>query len=333
MIAHHQSLGESAERENEAAPSAEAYLLTPSDVDSSILDKFRSFLSVTPYHPSHLSDLVSTRLIFNQDRRDRESARPEGDKMTDSRTLSIPTPREGASMLFPLLTLSPLSTLSIFSRLKSAVPIRRLEDEEDEQLMLRFVRGEEEAFAVLSGRLERPLFFYLYRILKNKEQAEDVLQDTFLRMIQHAQRYKPEAKLRAWAYKIAKNRALDLLRRKDRNQPSLDAPLAHEGAFCLLDLLTGESEEGSQERDRHEMRARILKAVDELPPLQREVFLLREVDGMKFREIAALKEVSENTIKSRMRYALESLRHHLHDYAEHYQQDTTEILGKEVQSG
>ena len=244
-------------------------------------------------------------------------------------------------MLSPLLSLSQLSffstssifsIFSIFNRLKATVSNVPLEDEDDEQLMLRFAQGEEEAFALLSARLERPLFFYLYRLLKNREQAEDVLQDTFLRMIQNAQRYRPEAKLRAWVYKIAKNRALNLLQRKDHNQASLDAPLTHEGGACLLDLMVGEGGEGSEERDRSEIRARILSAVDELPPLQREVFLLREVDGMKFREIASLKEVSENTIKSRMRYALEALRGHLHDYAEHYQQDPITSTGGEVHS-
>ncbi|MEE2645542.1 MAG: sigma-70 family RNA polymerase sigma factor [Myxococcota bacterium] len=222
----------------------------------------------------------------------------------------------------------PLLILSLFRRLPIERKAPTLDRESDEALMLRFQSGDEVAFSHLLERLERPLFFYIYRIVKDREQAEDVLQDTFMRMVQHASSYRPEAPLRAWVYKIAKNRSLDMLRRKDRRYQSLDAPLTHEGAFSLLDLIVDEeSAEGSAARDQSEIRERIMRAVDALPELQREVFLLREVDGLKFREIAALKEVSENTIKSRMRYALESLRYHLDDYASAYLPARREEVG------
>src|SRR5690606_34922810 len=97
-----------------------------------------------------------------------------------------------------------------------------------------------------------------------------------------------------------------------RRHLALDKPLGHDGdGGTLLDLIgDGAPGQGEIVRDRHFVRA-LERPLEQLPAEQREVFLMREVEGLKFREIAEVVGIPENTVKSRMRYALEALRGHL----------------------
>jgi RNA polymerase sigma-70 factor (ECF subfamily) len=179
--------------------------------------------------------------------------------------------------------------VSVVRALKSA-------DETDEGLFLRF-RDHREAAALerLYDRYEAPLVTFAARMLGRSGAAEDVLQETWIRAMQHARDWRPDAPIRTWLYRIARNLCLDLLR---SHAVALDAPLdarAEAGdwptSYPLSDPLFIEIME---------------QAVLKLVPAQREVVLMR-VNGLSFSEISRVTQVGANTLKSRMGQARKTL--------------------------
>jgi RNA polymerase sigma-70 factor (ECF subfamily) len=171
----------------------------------------------------------------------------------------------------------------------------------DERLMLRFQAGDVRAFEDLVRRHRTPVFSFLLRLTGDRGRAEDLCQETFLRAVGAAERWEPRATFRTWLYAVARNQAYDEARRQAfRRTEPLDDP-ARAGA------------PSSDPSPEHAAEAALLRpkleaALAALPPEQREVFLLREHAGLRFHEIAEVTGVPENTVKSRMRYALEALR-------------------------
>jgi len=192
----------------------------------------------------------------------------------------------------------------------------RLRDDSDESLMLRYRDGDVRAFEVLVTRHRKPIYNFILRFVRDAAQAEDVLQETFLRLIKGADAYERQAKFTTWLYTIARNLCVDASRRgKHRNAASLDAPVnGDEGASALIDLVADGKSAVDREAIGRELAVRIKQAVESLPDEQREIFLLREVSDLQFNEIAKIVGCPENTVKSRMRYALEKLREALEEY-------------------
>ncbi|MEW5724428.1 MAG: RNA polymerase sigma factor [Thermodesulfobacteriota bacterium] len=181
----------------------------------------------------------------------------------------------------------------------------------DEELMARYVKDDEAAFEVLLSRYRRPLFGFLFRYLGRVDKAEDVFQETFFEVIRARKRYRPESKFAAWIFRIARNRAVDRLRRNGfREMESLDAelnPQQPEGD-SRLDRVAGKDPDPEELARRNELEEALDEALRQLPEEQRQVFWLKEKAGLTLAEIAELTEVSLNTVKSRLRYALEKLR-------------------------
>ena len=182
--------------------------------------------------------------------------------------------------------------------------------------MLRYRDGDVRAFEVLVTRHRKPIYNFILRFVRDTAQAEDVLQETFLRLIKGADAYERQAKFTTWLYTIARNLCVDASRRgKHRNAASLDAPVnGDEGASALIDLVADGKSGVDREAIGRELAVRIKQAVESLPDEQREIFLLREVSDLQFNEIAKIVGCPENTVKSRMRYALEKLREALEEY-------------------
>jgi RNA polymerase sigma-70 factor, ECF subfamily len=190
-------------------------------------------------------------------------------------------------------------------------------DDSDEALMERFRDGDARAFEQLLQRHEKAIFNFIYRLVRDRELAGDLTQETFLRVVKGARRYSRKAKFTTWLYTIARNQGIDALRKaRHRQHPSLDQPVGGEPeGRTLLEKLPGGSADGFQAADAMEIRARVDDALGELSEEQREVFVMREFMQLPFKEIATVVGSSENTIKSRMRYALEHLRLALADYS------------------
>ncbi len=190
----------------------------------------------------------------------------------------------------------------------------------DEALMIRFQRGDRGAFAALVRRHQTAVYNFALRHLRVQSAAEDVVQDAFVRVVQNAAEFKHEARFTTWLYTIARNLCIDQIRKRAlRKHPSLDDPKpGEEGDGPTLGEQTADGR-ASVEREAtgSELTERIAKAVETLPEEQREVFLMREVANLPFKEIAEITGVPENTVKSRMRYALERLQQALSEYEEY----------------
>lgn len=187
----------------------------------------------------------------------------------------------------------------------------------DEELFARFRRGDRPAFETLLRRHRAPLFTFVLRTLGSgdRARAEDVVQDTFVRVINASSEWKHRAAFSTWLFTIARNLCLDQKRRdKHRWADSLDAPGAAGTTQPLGETLAGFSPGPERQAMAGALRPAIEVALSRLTPEQREVFVLREYSGLPFKEIAQVQGVGENTVKSRMRYALESLRSTLSEF-------------------
>jgi RNA polymerase sigma-70 factor, ECF subfamily len=198
------------------------------------------------------------------------------------------------------------------------VALRTRQDVADEVLMLRFQRGDIGAFSQLVQRHKTPLFNFILRHVRLPSAAEDLLQDVFLKVVQNSTEFKHEARFTTWVYTIARNLCIDHFRKMaHRNHDSLDQPRSSERK-PLGERTQNQHIDGNVERSAltRELRDQIVAAVENLPEDQREVFLLREVANLPFKEIALITDTPENTVKSRMRYALERLQSALQAYEE-----------------
>jgi RNA polymerase sigma-70 factor, ECF subfamily len=192
-------------------------------------------------------------------------------------------------------------------------------DPPDEALMLRYQQGDRAAFALLVRRHQSSLFNFALRQVRVPQVAEDVVQESFVRVVQNAADFKHEARFTTWVYTITRNLCIDHLRKRAlRKHPSLDESRGDDGEGPTLGEQTADPR-ASVEREATgtELKERIARAVDKLPDEQREVFLMREIANLPFKEIAEITGVPENTVKSRMRYALERLQEALSEYEDY----------------
>ena len=206
----------------------------------------------------------------------------------------------------------------------SAVGVARGEGE----LWSRALRGDGNAFAAATSRYRRELEVHAYRMLGSAEDAEDIVQETFLRAWRRRETYVGKATLRAWLYGIATNASLDLLERKSRRllphlvsepvDPEV-APEPREEVTWLEpypDRLLDEVVSGEEPPDeaivaRETVELAFLVAIQQLPPRQRAVLILRDVIGWSARETAAVLEMSVVASNSALQRARETLREHL----------------------
>ena len=178
----------------------------------------------------------------------------------------------------------------------------------DEELLAAFQQGDAGAFERLLRRHRAPLYTFLLRMLGDREQAEDLAQETFVRVIKGAAAWEHRARFQTWLYAIARNLCVDRARRdKFRRMDSADAPLDEDGP-TILDRAASDAPGPDRAVESERLRPLLARALLALPAEQREVFILREQAGLPFKEIATLVGANENTVKSRMRYALEGLR-------------------------
>ncbi len=206
------------------------------------------------------------------------------------------------------------------------MPLERADDIQDLDLLDRFHAGDAAAFARLLRRYERPIYNFLLRSVRDRTAAEDLAQEVFMRVIQGSQAFNRTAKFSTWLYTIARNLCIDHTRKmKHRRHASLDGhgPDTDDGPGArLAERIAHDGPGTDRHADSEQMRERITRAVEALPEEQREVFLMRQVESLPFAEIAVICGVPENTVKSRMRYALERLQSTLGDY-----QDYAQALG------
>ena len=188
---------------------------------------------------------------------------------------------------------------------------RTAADGEDEEWMRAYKEGDVQGFQKLVGRHEAPLYRFCLRSLGDKEQAADATQEVFMRIVRHAATWERKAKFTTWMYTIARNYCIDEARKaRFRKTESLNATIGQDGDAGVekIDRVVDENPDSSRVADSKRMRGVIDGALQAMPEEQRQVFCLREYSGLAFKDIAATVGVGENTVKSRMRYALVALR-------------------------
>ena len=190
-----------------------------------------------------------------------------------------------------------------------------LDDLTDEELLDRFGSGDTQAFDELFSRYKRPLYSFILRFVSRRDMAEELLQEVFLKIIRSGSDFEGRAKFSTWAYRITRNLCVDHLRRMThRKTTSLDQSVRDDDERTLGQKVQDPNAGVERQVMQGRLKTKIEEAVDRLPDEQKEVFLLREASGLSFKAIAAILACPENTVKSRMRYALERLRADLAEF-------------------
>ena len=171
----------------------------------------------------------------------------------------------------------------------------------DQQVVLLARDGRERAFRELIGRYQRPVFSLIYRIVRDREKAEDLAQDSFIKVLNAIDRYDPQFKFSSWIFKIAHNTALDHLRRKAPETLSLDgSPHARTAAEAEASTITPEShtENPEQYTANRELGGEIDVALGTLRHEYRTAIVLCHVEGRPYEEIAEIMGVPLGTVKT-----------------------------------
>jgi RNA polymerase sigma-70 factor (ECF subfamily) len=167
----------------------------------------------------------------------------------------------------------------------------------DEQLMLAYRSGDVSAFDTLYARHRARLFRFVLRSIKVRASAEELYQEIWMRVIEARSTYKATARFTTWLYTIAHNRMVDHWRRRGLSLASLEAQDVPDQAA-----------DPARHAEARQALARFADALERLPPVQREAFLLHEEAGLTVPEIAAATGANEETAKSRLRYAMAKLK-------------------------
>ena len=175
----------------------------------------------------------------------------------------------------------------------------------DNELIARYQAGEETALKTIILRYERRLFSYLMVSVKNKELAEDIFQDTFIKVINtiRSGNYQEEGKFFQWIMRIANNLKIDYYRRLQR-MPTVDGG----EEFDIFTIIGSKDESVEEKMIREQTYSDLTHYVEYLPEEQKEVLKLRIYNDYSFKEIAEMTNVNINTALGRMRYALINLR-------------------------
>ncbi len=171
--------------------------------------------------------------------------------------------------------------------------------------------GRELAFRELVRRYERPVFSLVYRMVRDRETAEDLAQDAFIKVLNHIDRYSPEFKFSSWVFKIANNVAIDHLRRRRLDTVSMDgsphASNAAEVEASAFDV-SSDQESALDEMEARELGDAIEGAIGQLRPEYRACIMLRHVEGRSYEEIASMLDLPLGTVKTYIHRARHELR-------------------------
>jgi RNA polymerase sigma-70 factor, ECF subfamily len=188
---------------------------------------------------------------------------------------------------------------------KEAEPRKnRLAELDDSGLVAEFLAGEKRAFNLLVERYHVRLLNFIYRTIGDRDRAEDLVQETFIRVYRHLHRFDQSKKFSTWAYTIAGNLAKNELRNRSRNPLVLFQTLRgnYEADHRPLEWEDNTYRPDDLFRKRH-LKSMVDQAVEQLPEHHRIVFVLREMEGKTYEEISEITGVNLGTVKSRLNRA------------------------------
>ena len=184
----------------------------------------------------------------------------------------------------------------------------------DQEVVERASTGSEAAYRELVRRYQRPVFSLIYRMVRDRELAEDLTQETFVKVLNAIDRYRPEYKFSSWIFKIANNAAIDHLRRRELDTLSLDggpdAMTPDRVQATSLQLGDG-AESQLEELEARELGTQIERAIGALRPEYRACIIMRHVEGRAYDEIADVLDLPLGTVKTYIHRARAELRESL----------------------
>ena len=214
------------------------------------------------------------------------------------------------SMSYPMVERGPLAPAAarvagnVVSRSANARDARQIEDP-DLELLARWRSGDDAAFEQLVRRHQKKVFRLLLRMMGNREEAEDVAQETFLSLHRHGRRFRGEARFSTFVYRVASNAALNRRRTLGRNRARLKKLAVRQAGGDDLPVAPRNPEDAASGAD---LSAHVREALDTLKPSLRLPVVLYDMEGLAYREIAEVLGVAEGTVKSRIHRARQALR-------------------------
>ena len=168
----------------------------------------------------------------------------------------------------------------------------------------RILAGEKHLFHDLIRPCERSIYFLLFSLLKNEAEAEDVAQETVIKVFQNLDKFRGESQFRTWVLSIARNEGLGRLRKiGNRREDSLDAETDEQTGDYTPAILTSWREVPTEALERKELGSILRRAIEGLPEIYRNVVLLRDIEEMDIRETSAALGISEASVKVRLHRA------------------------------
>jgi RNA polymerase sigma-70 factor (ECF subfamily) len=184
-------------------------------------------------------------------------------------------------------------------------------DDPDRELVARWKSGDMGSFEELVRRHEKRVFRLLLRMLGNREEAEDVAQETFLSLYRHGKRFRGESRFSTFVYRVAANAALNRRRSLGRNRARMEKLVERQAAG---DDLPTSPRDAASTAEAGEVGVEVRRALETLSPNLRLPLVLYDIEGLAYGEIARVLGVAEGTVKSRIHRARQALRDELRDY-------------------
>lgn len=181
---------------------------------------------------------------------------------------------------------------------------------DDQELIVLYTGGDESALETLIHRHKKRLFTYIFMIVKDRTLAEDLFQDTFMKVVSTLRKghYNEEGKFLPWVQRIAHNLIIDHFR-KDKRMPTISGGTNDDGdEYSIFDIIKIREGNIEDKMVKQQVHKDLRKLVEMLPMEQKEVLMMRHYYDMSFKEISEQTNVSINTALGRMRYALINLR-------------------------
>jgi RNA polymerase sigma-70 factor, ECF subfamily len=176
----------------------------------------------------------------------------------------------------------------------------------------RILAGEKHLFHDLIRPCERSIYFLVYSLLKNEAEAEDVAQETVIKVYQNLEKFRGDSQFRTWVLSIARNEGLGRLRKiSNRREDSLDAETDEQTGDYTPAILTSWREIPAEALEQKELGNLLRKAIEGLPEIYRNIVLLRDIEEMDIRESAAVLGISEASVKVRLHRARALLQRNL----------------------
>jgi len=180
----------------------------------------------------------------------------------------------------------------------------------DVECMLELKEGNRQALEILMRKYYPRILNFIYRFMDNRQLAEDLAQEVFMKVYKSAHHYRPRSQFQTWLYTIAKNTCLNELRRNRRQMVSIDEPVAS-GTQGLKQKISDPRANPAGELLQKEKKALIRAAIDDLPDNQRMAVILRRYENFSYAEIAATLNVTDKAVKSLLSRAKLNLKNNL----------------------